>query len=91
MPINEWKYHCALLDIDCIRYGYFNAGVMLLNLDYLREVGFEKKAVDYVTENSNRLTFHEQDVFNGLFYKQVIHLPYRYNLHDSFVSSSALY
>lgn len=76
------EIHCALLDIDCIRYGYFNAGVMLLNLDYLREVGFEKKAVDYVTENSNRLTFHEQDVFNGLFYKQVIHLPYRYNLHD---------
>lgn len=76
------EIHCALLDIDCMQYGYFNAGVMLLNLDYLREIDFEKKAVDYVVENSSRLTFHEQDVFNGLFYKQALHLPYRYNLHD---------
>ncbi len=76
------REHCALLDIDCIRYGYFNAGVMLLNLDYLREFDFERKAVNYVTDNGSRFTFHEQDVFNGLFHKQAVHLPYRYNLHD---------
>lgn len=76
------KEHCALLEVDCVRYGYFNTGVVLFNLDYLREYGLEHRAIRFIDEKRQYITFHDQDVLNGLFHKQALFLPYRYNLHD---------
>lgn len=74
---------CVRLGYDYHKYGYYNAGVMLFNLDYLREHDFSQKSIDYVKHNSNLLKYHDKDVFNGLLYGQFLTLPYKYNLHDS--------
>lgn len=78
------------LDEDCKRLGYdyhkddyYNAGVILMNLDYLRKYDFVDKSINYVIQNADILKYHDQDVLNGLLHGQILPLPHRYNLHDT--------
>ena len=72
------------------RWGYpselsaFNSGVMLINLDYWREIHFEKQVVDFIREKFEWITDADQDVLNALFYDKKLFVPYRYNLQDGF-------
>lgn len=77
------------LDKDCERLGYdyhkddyYNAGVILFNLDYLRRYDYVQKSIEYVIQNADSLKYHDQDVLNGLLHGQILPLPHRYNLHD---------
>lgn len=73
---------CTRLGIDSARFNiYFNAGVMLLHLDFLRQSDFVGRALDFVKKHPS-LPYHDQDVLNALLYQDVLWLPYRYNLHD---------
>lgn len=36
-------------------FSYFNAGVLLVNLNYWREIGFQQKAVKYISRHVNEL------------------------------------
>ncbi len=65
-------------------YSSFNAGVMLINLDYWRAIEFEKKAVGFIEEKFDVISDADQDVLNGLFYNQKLFVPFRYNLQDGF-------
>lgn len=65
-------------------YSYFNAGVLLINLDYWRKIGFEKKASLYIKEHIRELVFNDQDVLNALLHSHKLFLPFRYNLQDGF-------
>ena len=60
--------------------GYFNAGVLLINLKYWREHSVLTQFLDYVRNNPNRLRCHDQDVLNYLFRKSKFNLPIRYNV-----------
>ena len=51
-------------------FSYFNAGVLLVNLDYWRNIGFQQKAVKYISQHVNELIFNDQDVLNALLYDQ---------------------
>lgn len=46
--------------------GYFNSGVMLLNMEYWRNKDIAKKSLDYIRNNANRIYNHDQDVLNVL-------------------------
>lgn len=73
---------CRRLGIDCQTEGYYNAGVMLFNLDYLRSMNFLEKSLDFVSKHASRLPYHDQDVLNGVLHGHILSLPLRYNLHD---------
>lgn len=60
--------------------GYFNAGVLLINLRYWREHHVVAKFWDYVKYNPRRLRCHDQDVLNVLFMDAKYELPFRYNM-----------
>lgn len=51
-------------------YGYINAGVLLINLEFLREIDFLKICIDYIDENSDGILHHDQDVLNALLFKE---------------------
>ena len=70
------------LGIDGQTEGYYNAGVMLLNLDYLRDMHFLERALDFVASHASGLVYHDQDVLNGVLHGHILSLPPRYNLHD---------
>lgn len=72
---------CIRLGMDPARFDYFNAGVMLLHLDFLRQSDFVGRALNFVKGHPS-LPYHDQDVLNALLHQYVLWLPYRYNLHD---------
>ena len=67
------------------KYGYFNAGVLLINLKYWREHQSYNKFMNYIRDNPERLKKHDQDVLNFIFYNEKKWLPLRYNLLVGFV------
>jgi len=60
---------------------YFNAGVLLLNLDLIRKEKISQKLWNFLEENKNRIVYQDQDVLNSVFDNRVIFLDKKYNKH----------
>ena len=58
---------------------YFNAGVLLLNLTYLRQSKFKEMAFEYFNKNSSIITMQDQDILNGIWENKCLLLPIKYN------------
>lgn len=69
-------------------YGYFNAGVVLLNLVYWRNHQVSKKLFDYIREKESVLKYMDQDVLNAVLYDKKVFVPERYNFQIPFLSPS---
>lgn len=63
---------------------YFNAGVMLINLDWWRNHDIQNKALRYIFENQDICQFHDQDALNVLLGNNICHFPIRYNVQEHF-------
>jgi len=61
-------------------YGYFNAGVLLINLNYWRENCIPEKLFEYINCKRNVIIFHDQDALNGLLYDKCFRLPCKWNM-----------
>ena len=57
--------------------GYFNAGVLVMNLKKIREDGLEERFVSLL---ANNYTFVDQDILNMVCKGQVRYLPARFNI-----------
>lgn len=60
--------------------GYFNSGVMLLNLKKWREEDFSRKVIDYIAANPHAISFADQCGLNALSVGKWKKLPFRYNV-----------
>lgn len=63
---------------------YFNAGVILFNLSFLRKLDFTINAINFISENKNLLKYYDQDVLNALLGKDVLLIPLKWNMLDCF-------
>lgn len=72
------------LDYDK-KYSYRNAGVALFNIKYWRENNIVEKCFEYISNNTDRITFHDQDTLNALLHEKIKPLPIRYNLQTGFL------
>jgi lipopolysaccharide biosynthesis glycosyltransferase len=63
-----------------LRSGYFNAGVMLVNLNYWRAHKLNKLFYDYIHNNSEKIKLYDQDVLNSVLKDQRLLLPIKYNI-----------
>lgn len=66
-------------------YGYFNAGVLLINLKYWREHHSLDAFMDIIINHPERIRFHDQDVLNIAFHDNKLDLPLTYNVQTSFM------
>lgn len=66
------------------KYSYFNAGVLLINLDYWREHDTYHQSLAFIKAHKNVLQFHDQDILNGLFHNSRKELHPCYNMQDTF-------
>ncbi len=66
-------------------YGYFNAGVLVLNLGFWREHQLSKKMFDYINEKKRELRFMDQDVLNAVLFDKKRMVPERYNYQICFL------
>lgn len=63
-----------------IKYGYYNAGVMLLNLKYWRDNNISQKLIDYVCNNKELCYYHDQDAINALLHDKILRLTPSFNI-----------
>jgi lipopolysaccharide biosynthesis glycosyltransferase len=62
-------------------YGYFNSGVLLLNLAKMRKIGFENTCIDIIVANKKKgFTFPDQDALNLATQGDYCHLSPIWNL-----------
>lgn len=66
-------------------FGYFNAGVLLINLKYWRENKVVETFQEIMAETPERIKFHDQDVLNISFYDCKKQLDLKYNLQNGFL------
>ncbi len=64
---------------------YYNAGVLLYNLVYLREMHFFQKVEAYCRTNLVHIKFHDQDIINALCHGKIQKIPIKWNIMDSFL------
>lgn len=62
------------------KYGYFNSGVMLINLEYWREHNVSKQLIDYLAKNYRICYLPDQDVLNAVLHKVKRFVPIKFNL-----------
>lgn len=67
-----------------IEAGYFNAGVLLINLDYCREHTIWKKYMDILNSDLD-LVCNDQDVLNAALWDKKVQLPITYNFQIQFL------
>lgn len=71
-------------------YGYFNAGVLLLNLDYWRRHNVMEKCLKYISDFPERLMFHDQDVLNAVLFEEKKNISLKYNFQTGFIYRSTI-
>lgn len=59
--------------------GYFNAGVLLINLDYWRKRQVTERLFDFIKNNYHRIKQHDQDTLNAVLYDEVKPISYTWN------------
>jgi lipopolysaccharide biosynthesis glycosyltransferase len=64
-------------------HGYFNAGVLLINLKQWRETGAVRTVLNYINENPERVSY-DQDALNACFHLGRKRLDYKWNVISPF-------
>ncbi len=62
--------------------GYFNSGVLLMNLEVFRRDKLIERVMDYAHAHANVLTCPDQDALNGALCDRLCQLHPRWNWHD---------
>ena len=68
-----------------IELGYFNSGVMLVNIAQWRKDDIFQKILNYIEDNKNSIVLGDQDPMNYLFRCKKVHVPMKYNVQPSFL------
>lgn len=72
----------ARLDMPQNCVGYFNSGVLLMDLDAFRRENIIPKLLDFAERYKDVLTGIDQDTLNGVLWNRTIQLHPRWNWHD---------
>lgn len=64
--------------------GYFNSGVLLLNLDYIRKNQLTDNFIDYIKNNADKLVCPDQDVLNYVLRNCKLTLSVGFNAQEGF-------
>ncbi len=65
-------------------HSYFNAGVLLINLDYWREHDVAKACIDYYRKYPERILFNDQDLLNSVLHGHKVLADLKWNVQDAF-------
>jgi len=68
-----------------IEKGYFNAGVLLVNLDYWRKNHLLHLFKDYMKQHASQIVYHDQDVLNYVLQDSKKELHIKYNFQQGFL------
>ncbi len=70
------------LDIPVNYPGYFNSGVLLMDLEVFRRDHLSERVMQFAADYSDKLEAKDQDALNAALYQRVFRLHPRWNWHD---------
>lgn len=70
------------------KVGYFNAGVLLINLKYWRENNVEKQLLDFISNHTADIRFHDQDTLNAVLASSTYTLDCKWNTLTIFLTKA---
>lgn len=74
----------GVLDIDLKRKNYnenyINSGVLLIDLDKMREGNLENKFLSYAQNNIDKITMGDQEIINSVLGNQILPINEKYNV-----------
>ena len=70
------------------RHGYFNSGMMLINIPYWREHDILRRSIKFIKENSERLIYYDQDVLNYVLHDSKKFIGIEYNFVSPYIMKS---
>ena len=65
--------------------GYYNSGVLLINVDYWREHNSLALFSFFAKEHRNLVIWHDQDILNAVFHSKIKRLSVSYNFQSGFI------
>lgn len=68
--------------------GYFNAGVVLINVDFWRKHNIGQQCLDFLANHYDWIEANDQDVLNAVLWDKKIRLPLAYNYQIQFLKSN---
>lgn len=74
----DLQYRCDDLNIPR-NSGYFNAGVLVINLEKWRKHNIAGKVIDFLNNPPCDLTYHDQDALNALLFDKWLKLDKKWN------------
>ncbi len=74
-----------------VREGYFNAGFMLINLNYWRNHDIQNKTLAFIQDYPDRCKKHDQDALNYILSGKLLYLSICYNFQRIFYEKDFLY
>lgn len=63
---------------------YYNAGMLLINLDYWRNNKITEKTIDFIINHKELCLAHDQDAINAVLHGTIYTAPFRYNVQLDF-------
>ncbi|WP_168122377.1 glycosyltransferase family 8 protein [Paenibacillus sp. HB172176] len=77
----EWAFGDDRMNILSIpeQYGYFNAGVLLINLEKWRKENIAQRLWDFLNHNPEKIRHMDQDALNAVLYHGRLHLDPKWN------------
>ncbi|KQV39165.1 hypothetical protein ASE37_21710 [Rhizobium sp. Root268] len=64
-----------------------NAGVLLVNVELMRAIGFSELVERYLDANRYRLVLGDQQIISEIFYPSIKYVPVKWNVHGSMFQS----
>lgn len=73
---------------DILKYpkedSYFNAGMLLINMDYWRRHDMAHACINYFNTYPERILFNDQDLLNSILHKDKLLIDLKWNVQDGF-------
>lgn len=73
------EHNCKRLNYDS-SFTYFNAGVLLINLNYWRKNSVSERLIRFLTDNYGLVKYHDQDALNFVLHKSRLSLSPKWNM-----------
>lgn len=77
------EYHDTI-GIHDTKHKYFNAGILVMDLEKLRSINFEDSVVTYLRNYKNHIEYQDQDILNGILQGNVEYIHPKYNYIPSY-------
>ena len=86
--VPDWNIECTDFS-ERLDYpkemGYFNAGVLLINMEYWRTHHVLNDSIEYMKLHADRIVYADQDILNYIFRESKLFLPVKYNFQTGLV------